>query len=40
MAGRRNESLHVRRATQGVIAWLDEIGVDAGRGVVVGRDGP
>ena len=29
----------VRRATQGVIAWLDEIGVDAGRGVVVGRDG-
>ena len=28
----------VRRATQGVIAWLDEIGVDAGRGVVVGRD--
>jgi len=30
---RRNESLQtVRRATQGVIAWLDEIGVDAGRG--------
>jgi phosphomannomutase len=29
----------VRRATQGVIAWLGEIGVDAGRGVVVGRDG-
>lgn len=29
----------VRRATQGVIAWLAEIGVDAGRGVVVGRDG-
>jgi phosphomannomutase len=28
----------VRRATQGVIAWLDEIGVDAKRGVVVGRD--
>jgi len=28
----------VRRATQGVIAWLGEIGVDAGRGVVVGRD--
>jgi len=29
----------VRRATQGVIAWLGEIGVDADRGVVVGRDG-
>ncbi len=29
----------VRRATQGVIAWLDEIGVDTERGVVVGRDG-
>jgi phosphomannomutase len=29
----------VRRATQGVIAWLGEIGVDTGRGVVVGRDG-
>ena len=29
----------VRRATQGVIAWLNEIGVDAERGVVVGRDG-
>ena len=28
----------VRRATQGVIAWLDEIGVDADLGVVVGRD--
>jgi phosphomannomutase len=28
----------VRRATQGVIAWLDEIGVDRSRGVVVGRD--
>lgn len=28
----------VRRATQGVIAWLEEIGVDAARGVVVGRD--
>jgi phosphomannomutase len=28
----------VRRATQGVLAWLDEIGVDASRGVVVGRD--
>jgi phosphomannomutase len=28
----------VRRATQGVIAWLEEIGVDADRGVVVGRD--
>jgi len=29
----------VRRATQGVIAWLGEIGVEAARGVVVGRDG-
>jgi phosphomannomutase len=29
----------VRRATQGVIAWLGEIGVDSARGVVVGRDG-
>jgi phosphomannomutase len=29
----------VRRATQGVIAWLNEIGVDTERGVVVGRDG-
>ena len=28
----------VRRATQGVLAWLNEIGVDAARGVVVGRD--
>jgi phosphomannomutase len=28
----------VRRATQGVIAWLDEIGVDPALGVVVGRD--
>ena len=28
----------VRRATQGVIAWLEEIGVDRARGVVVGRD--
>ena len=28
----------VRRATQGVVAWLAEIGVDPGRGVVVGRD--
>jgi phosphomannomutase len=28
----------VRRATQGVIAWLEEIEVDADRGVVVGRD--
>ncbi|HVA51965.1 MAG TPA: phospho-sugar mutase [Acidimicrobiales bacterium] len=28
----------VRRATQGVLAWLDEIGVDVTRGVVVGRD--
>jgi phosphomannomutase len=29
----------VRRATQGVIAWLHEIGVDPAKGVVVGRDG-
>ena len=29
----------VRRATQGVIAWLDEFDDDAARGVVVGRDG-
>jgi phosphomannomutase len=29
----------VRRATLGVIAWLEEIGVDADLGVVVGRDG-
>lgn len=29
----------VRRATQGVIAWLDEMGADPERGVVVGRDG-
>jgi phosphomannomutase len=28
----------VRRATQGVLAWLDEIGVDTSKGVVVGRD--
>ena len=28
----------VRRATQGVVAWLEEIGVDRARGVVVGRD--
>jgi phosphomannomutase len=28
----------VRRATQGVLAWLAEIGVDAKEGVVVGRD--
>ena len=28
----------VRRATQGVVGWLEEIGVDVGRGVVVGRD--
>jgi phosphomannomutase len=28
----------VRRATQGVLAWLSEIGVDPRRGVVVGRD--
>ncbi len=30
--------LTVRRATQGVVAWLTEIGADATRGVVVGRD--
>jgi len=29
----------VRRATQGVIAWMLERGVDSERGVVVGRDG-
>jgi phosphomannomutase len=29
----------VRRATQGVIAWMLERGVDGERGVVVGRDG-
>lgn len=28
----------VRRATQGVVAWLHEIGLDPSRGVVVGRD--
>ena len=28
----------VRRATQGVIAWLHDIGVDSAKGVVVGRD--
>lgn len=28
----------VRRATQGVLAWLDEIGADKSEGVVVGRD--
>ena len=28
----------VRRATQGVVAWLEETGVDPDRGVVVGRD--
>ena len=28
----------VRRATQGVVAWLREIGVDTAAGVVVGRD--
>ncbi len=28
----------VRRATQGVVAWLRETGVDVSRGVVVGRD--
>ena len=30
--------LTVRRATQGVVAWLAESGVEAARGVVVGRD--
>lgn len=29
----------VRRATQGVVAWLEERGADHARGVVVGRDG-
>jgi phosphomannomutase len=29
----------VRRATQGVVAWLGELGLDFSRGVVVGRDG-
>jgi phosphomannomutase len=29
----------VRRATQGVVAWLDELGIEHSRGVVVGRDG-
>jgi phosphomannomutase len=29
----------VRRATIGVLAWLKEVGGDASRGVVVGRDG-
>jgi phosphomannomutase len=28
----------VRRATQGVLAWLDELGLDPADGVVVGRD--
>jgi len=28
----------VRRATQGVVGWLEEVGIDASRGVVVGRD--
>ena len=28
----------VRRATQGVVAWLAETGIDPARGVVVGRD--
>jgi phosphomannomutase len=28
----------VRRATQGVLAWLNEKGIDPSRGVVVGRD--
>ncbi|HEY5104395.1 MAG TPA: phospho-sugar mutase [Acidimicrobiales bacterium] len=28
----------VRRATQGVLAWLDVLGLDRSRGVVVGRD--
>ena len=30
--------LTVRRATQGVVAWLAEIGAETARGVVVGRD--
>lgn len=30
--------LSVRRATQGVIRWLQELGIDPARGVVVGRD--
>ncbi len=30
--------LSVRRVTQGVVRWLEEIGVDPARGVVVGRD--
>jgi len=30
--------LTVRRATQGVVRWLQELGVDPSRGVVVGRD--
>ena len=30
--------LTVRRATQGVVAWMREIGVASSRGVVVGRD--
>ena len=28
----------VRRATQGVVRWLQELGIDFSRGVVVGRD--
>ena len=28
----------VRRATQGVVRWLQELGIDSSRGVVVGRD--
>ena len=28
----------VRRATQGVVAWLKDLGVDSSRGIVVGRD--
>ena len=30
--------LSVRRATQGVVSWLDELGLERHRGVVVGRD--
>ena len=30
--------LSVRRATRGVLAWLDELGLERTRGVVVGRD--
>ena len=40
MAGPAGMNRHtVRRTTQGVVAWLHEIGADTSRGVVVGRDG-